>query len=167
MFESCLELEDDDKYRQKNPPFNSRDYLQEVLYTYTIIFGQDRYSTFIKDQKRRRVKLPQESPDPLLQQLCAANSSKEFLQDLHCGDLKLSYSPEVDFPFFAKRLSVLQEYTLSQAPNDWKTLWRDRRNPREFYTFWAALIFGLSALLLALIQVIGLTVQIYQGTKSG
>jgi hypothetical protein len=171
MFESCLALEDDDGERQRGRHLTSQDYLQEILYTYTIIFSRDRFSrkAFAKDQKKQRIKLPQESPDPLLKRLCTMDSLKESSPDLHYGDLKLSYSPEEDFPFFAKRLSVLQEYTLSQAPNDWKTLWQDRRNPKEFYAFWAALIFGVSAILLAFIQVIGMIVQIYaqyQGNQS-
>lgn len=50
-----------------------------------------------------------------------------------------------------------------QAPNNWTTLWRDRRNPREFYAFWAALIFGVSTIVLAALSVIGMVVQIALG----
>lgn len=136
-----------------------------------MIFGCDGLSrdALAQDLKKGNIEFPSSCPDPLLRRLCVTDWLKQSSPELNFGDLKLSYSPEDDFPFFGKRLSVLQDYTLMQAPNNWTTLWLDRRNPREFYAFWAALIFGVSALLLAFIQIIGMIVQIiaqYQSNDS-
>lgn len=169
IYKSC---EDDEQETHRNTtPLTSRDCLREILYTYTVIFGANELSrhALAQDLRKEIIAFPVNSPDVLLRRLCLTDLLKESSGELNFGDLKLSYSPEDDFPFFGKRLAALQDYTLMQAPNNWTTLWLDRRNPREFYAFWAALVFGVSALVLAFVQVIGMVVQIvaqYQSTGS-
>lgn len=65
-----------------------------------------------------------------------------------------SYSSQDDFPLLGQRLAKLQEFTLRQQPSKLRDLWRDRRNPLQWYTFWAVLIFGGWSLLLGLLQLV-------------
>lgn len=43
-----------------------------------------------------------------------------------------------DFDHWRDRLLELRE-TLDAPPISWAQLWRDRRNPQQFWTFWIAL----------------------------
>lgn len=63
-----------------------------------------------------------------------------------------SYSSQDDFPLFGKRLAKLQEFIVRQQPSELSDLWRDRRSPLQWYTFWAVLIVGGISILLGLIQ---------------
>jgi hypothetical protein len=74
--------------------------------------------------------------------------------DLDMLNLKNIYVLDTDFPHFAERLAALQEFVANQCPNDWKILWRDRRDIAKFWTIWAVLLFGAPSLLLAVIQTI-------------
>jgi len=96
-----------------------------------------------------------ENPDPLLRELCFTDSRNvPLFGDLDMLDLKNIYSLEVDFPFFAERLSILTIFVHNQLPNDWKVLWRDRRDVANFWTLWAVLLFGAPTLLLGIIQAV-------------
>lgn len=65
-----------------------------------------------------------------------------------------AYSAQDDFPMFGQRLAKLQQFNLRQQPSKLRDLWRDRRNPLQWYTFWAVLIVGSLSLLLTLLQLI-------------
>lgn len=67
-----------------------------------------------------------------------------------------TYSACDDFPVFGHRLLKLQRYSMRQQPSRVRDLWRDRRNPLQWYTFWAVLwIGGLTSALAALQLVVG------------
>ena len=62
----------------------------------------------------------------------------------------------MDFPLLSDRLLRLQRFSKEQRPHDLKLLWSDRRDARQFYTFWAVLWIGSATILMALLQA-GLT----------
>ena len=89
--------------------------------------------------------------------LCAYGwSNVPVYHELDAPDVRAVYSARTDFPFFAERLTNLQQYIAAQSPNDWKALWRDRRDVARFWAVWPVVIFGVASIFLGIIQV-GLT----------
>jgi hypothetical protein len=64
------------------------------------------------------------------------------------------YSARDDFPRLGPRLIKLQQFSLRQRPSKLTDLWRDRRNPLQWYTFWAVLLVGGLANMLAALQLL-------------
>lgn len=140
---------------------------QEVLMSYRLLFGQEAVS-------RRLIRAPlralrDEQPqhyDSLLDMICAYKLSRKvrslplYLWPVTCrsfeGHLQeeSAYSSQDDFPMFGTRLAKLQEFTLRQQPSRLRDLWRDRRNPLQWYTFWAVLIVGGLSIFLTLLQLL-------------
>ena len=144
----------------------SGDFFQEVLYTFCVLFGQQKASCrkFKEHQHKGRSLLPADDIDPLLKTLCTTQWEKGPLQGLlDFNGVKLSYSARTDFPFFADRLHMLQEYTSNIAPHDWRSLWQDRRDLVRFYTVWPALIFGVVALGMGVVQILLGIAQVIAG----
>lgn len=71
-----------------------------------------------------------------------------------------TYSACDDFPVFGHRLLKLQRYSMRQQPSRVRDLWRDRRNPLQWYTFWAVLWIGGLTSALAVLQLVVGVVQI-------
>jgi hypothetical protein len=46
----------------------------------------------------------------------------------------------VEFHYWLDRLSELHDVVFLSPPVSWAQLWRDRRNPQQFWTFWLALV---------------------------
>lgn len=108
--------------------------------------------------------------DPLLDRLCGAKiaelrslPSDLWLDSCLDSNEKLLeqdvYSSDVHFPLLGDRLLSLQEFNLRQSPSRIRDLWRDRRNPLQWYTLWAVLIIGGLSLLLQIVQVLLSTAQ--------
>ncbi|KAK6507657.1 hypothetical protein TWF481_006082 [Arthrobotrys musiformis] len=144
---------------------------QEILLTYHLLFGQS---------PRSREKLKDlldhiqssESVDPFLYTYCNRSNpwspsslfgakAEAFIPDLYPPsavglDNSLQkpdiYSTRDDFPVFGQRLLKLQQYNMGQQPSRWKDLWRDRRNPLQWYTFWAVVIVGGASIVLSILQ---------------
>jgi hypothetical protein len=53
------------------------------------------------------------------------------------------------YPVLAIRTKRLNDYMEQQKLRGFIALWRDKRDSNSRYTFWAAVTFGLSALMLA------------------
>ena len=51
------------------------------------------------------------------------------------GQEEDSYSSQDDLPMFGQRFAKLQSFTLRQQPRRLRDVWRDGRNPLEWYTF--------------------------------
>ncbi|KIW30596.1 uncharacterized protein PV07_06330 [Cladophialophora immunda] len=132
---------------------------REVLATYRVIFGQHADARNLIRKHCSQGKLfnkyrsPWQKPhpsafvhnhaDPLLERLCFYDCRDETLfVELDMLDLKHNYFLDDDFPCFADRLWALQEYVENQCPNNWKVLWQDRRNVKEFWTIWAVVVFA-------------------------
>ena len=128
--------------------------MRELLTTYRLIFSQNSRS---RRQYRKRAKqyltpLPHE--DPLIPRLCGEDWTKEKVyEEIYIGGAKTVYSAMHDFPIFGDRLLALQRFVLVQSPDDWLSLWRDRREPLRFWTLWAVIFFGLFTVILGILQV--------------
>ncbi|KAK5558871.1 hypothetical protein LTR46_003060 [Exophiala xenobiotica] len=66
------------------------------------------------------------------------------------------------FEYWRDRLCELHDVVFLAPPASWAQLWRDRRNPQQFWTFWLALVI----LLLTLISTITGIVQAWASIKS-
>ncbi|TVY82556.1 hypothetical protein LSUE1_G002864 [Lachnellula suecica] len=138
---------------------------QEVLMSYRLIFGQTRESRRLARAATKELKNQEpDSYDQLLDNLCGQTGSSMVrglplsLWPISCRTFEGSlqeenaYSSQDDFPMFGQRLAKLQEFNRRQRPSELRDLWRDRRDPLQWYTFWAVLIVGGSSLLLAVLQ---------------
>ena len=141
--------------------------------SYRLLFGQSRSARKFAFASLRALK--EEAPnehDPLLSLLCTQPCNSKIhrlpssLWPASCRSFdnrlqeESAYSSQDDFPMFGQRLTKLQEFNLLQQPSKLRDLWRDRRNPLQWYTFWAVLIFGSFSLLLALLQLMVATAQL-------
>jgi hypothetical protein len=151
---------------------NAQSY-QEVLMSYRLLFGQSRSARKLAIASLGMLKKKDSDEyDPLLDLLCAQSCTSKIralplsLWPVSCrsfeGTLQeeSTYSSQDDFPMFGQRLAKLQEFNLRQQPSKLRDLWRDRRDPLQWYTFWAVLIFGSFSLLLTLFQLIVAVAQL-------
>ncbi|KAL8861044.1 MAG: hypothetical protein Q9178_002557 [Gyalolechia marmorata] len=165
-------------YSSKNAPEDDEEgnhvqLHQEVLMSYRLLFGQSRSARKLAMASLRLLK--EESPDEydlLLGLVCAQPCNVKIrslplsLWPVSCRSLEdtlqeeTAYSSQDDFPMLGQRLAKLQQFNLRQQPSKLRDLWRDRRNPLQWYTFWAVLIFGSASLLLAFLQLCVATAQL-------
>ncbi|KAK7416204.1 hypothetical protein QQX98_005402 [Neonectria punicea] len=68
-------------------------------------------------------------------------------------------SAREDFPTFGPRFLALQRYNMRRQPSGMTDLWRDRRKPLQWYTFWAVLCISRAGILLALLQLVVSVIQ--------
>jgi hypothetical protein len=68
----------------------------------------------------------------------------------------------LDFDHWRDRLLELHEEVFQSPPVSWAQLWRDRRNPQQFWTFWVALMI----LLLTVISTIATVIQAWASVKA-
>ncbi|KAK0610363.1 hypothetical protein B0T17DRAFT_110878 [Bombardia bombarda] len=147
-------------------PYNHTQLHQEIILSYRLLFGQKHASRRLAKiaLKKLREERRADEYDELLDLLCAHPHDKKIRQlpaslwpvtcrsfDGHVQE-QGSYSSQDDFPLFGQRLAKLQEFTLRQQPSELWDLWRDRRNPLQWYTFWAVLVFGGISILLGILQ---------------
>lgn len=67
-----------------------------------------------------------------------------------------------EFAFFGRRLLIMQEFNNRRSPSTLRGMWQDRRNRREWITFWAVLVVGGMSLIFAVIQI---ALAIWQGYR--
>ena len=132
--------------------FNTKGFLQEILISYRILFGQHRQSRN-KYWKMERRKIEEDGEiDRLLDVLCGIRHLTDpgvvkFIYDHEV------YSMERDFPILGQRLAQLQQYGNSHDPGKLKELWQDRRHPLQWFTFWAVIVVGGISIILGIAQV--------------
>ncbi|KAI9679565.1 MAG: hypothetical protein M1817_005587 [Caeruleum heppii] len=134
--------------------FSPQAFMAEIEASYQLIFADDygsRAHFRNKEWKRARSIFS----DPYLQKIC---------QDPQAG-ARSYYDKKYDFPILSDRLSTLQNYMQSQNPGTMKALWRDRRNPLQWYTFWAVFFVGGLSVILATLQVGLSAAQLYYTIK--
>ena len=134
----------------------SSDFFREIIISYRLIFGQDKNSwKLYRESNGAHLNKRQHKAcrDPLRPVLCGTEWSKvPMYEELGVPDMSTVYSAKSDFPFFAERLIKLQKHVAMQCANDWRALWRDRRDMGRFWALWAVVIFGGIAVLLGIIQ---------------
>ncbi|OTA87934.1 hypothetical protein M434DRAFT_130619 [Hypoxylon sp. CO27-5] len=154
-------------------PHNQVQLHQEVLMSYRLLFGQRRGSRRLAKVALRKLKEEQgDDYDDLLDLLCTHRCDNSIrglppsLWPVTCRTFENglqeenSYSSQDDFPLFGQRLVKLQEFTLRQQPSKLEDLWRDKRNPLQWYTFWAVLIVGGASIIIGLLQLFVGTAQL-------
>ena len=143
-------------------------YQREIILSYRLLFGQDRKSRrLFREVESRNAALDKTSKcDPLLDILCGRK--KRAVIDALPSDIwpdscrdsaghlleQTIYSTSLDFPVLGSRLLQIQEFDSRQQPNRIRDYWRDRRNPLQWYAFWAVLIIGALSILIGIIQII-------------
>ncbi|KAL8643589.1 MAG: hypothetical protein Q9226_008259 [Calogaya cf. arnoldii] len=126
----------------------------ELLATYRLIFSQNSQSRRLYRKRARQYLKPFPHDDPLIPRLCGEDWTKEKVyEEFYIGGAKTVYSAMHDFPIFGDRLLALQRFVLVQSPDDWLSLWRDRREPLRFWTLWAVVFFGMFTVILGILQV--------------
>lgn len=56
---------------------------------------------------------------------------------------------------------MLQRFIMTQQPSRVRDMWHDRRNPLQWYTFWAVLWVGGASILLGVLQLLVASAQLY------
>ena len=69
------------------------------------------------------------------------------------------FTQEADFPIFAARLHILQEYVRNQPRSGMKAVWHDRKDMKDWYTFWAVIAFGSIGVVIGICQIVLQAVQ--------
>lgn len=151
---------------------------QEVLMSYRLLFAQSRTSRkLVKKDLRRLLREDTDGYDHLLDVLClpvrdrAVSALPVSLWPATCrgydGRLleQSTYSSHDDFPLLGHRLSKLQDFCLRQEPSQLRDLWRDRRHPLQWYTFWAVLVVGGLSIILAILQLAVGVAQLAYGVR--
>lgn len=157
---------------------------QEVILSYRLLFGQDGKSRKVAREEIYQLKhsCAKQNVDAMLLDLCERKyeygslwwkTYDEVLQGyaseiwpITCrtleGHLQQSdvYSARDDFPRLGRRLIKLQQFNSRQRPNKLTDLWRDRRNPLQWYTFWAVVLVGGVANILAALQLLVAVVEL-------
>ncbi|OBT61230.1 hypothetical protein VE03_09672 [Pseudogymnoascus sp. 23342-1-I1] len=153
---------------------------REVLLSYRLLFGQSSHSRVLLTDLLAQLKKASKEVDPFLISLCTTPLSPSFFSmrrsspmlpselfpssSLDINNLLMesdAYSARDDFPTFGSRLAALQRYNLRQQPRRMRDLWRDRRNPLQWYTFWAVLVIGGPSIIIGLLQLFASGWQIY------
>lgn len=79
------------------------------------------------------------------------------------GPFKVTTAPTLlDFEHWRDRLLELYEEIFQSPPVSWAQLWRDRRSPQQFWTFWIAIMI----LILTLFSTIASIVQAWASVKA-
>jgi hypothetical protein len=113
----------------------------------------------LRDTSGKKCKLPIDclvQLDPFNHELTKARddetSDVSYSDDDDDEEERLGISQKVSYeayPVLAERIKVLIDHMEKQKPKGFIALWRDQRDSNTWYTFWAAVIFGVTALVLA------------------
>lgn len=138
---------------------------QEIILSYRLLFGQTKASRrHFQKVVRKKVMSDKSEVDPLLQILCTRPmdpSIRALPADVwppSCRDYdgqlleQSTYSTALDFPLLGSRLLKIQEFDQRHHPYKLRDLWRDRRNPLQWYAFWAINIIGGVTIVIGLCQ---------------
>ena len=89
---------------------------------------------------------------------------EEEKQDFHeYGPFEVTRTPTLlDFDHWRDRLLELHEGVFLSPPATWGQLWRDRRNPQQFWTFWIAILI----LVLTLCSTVATIIQAWASLKA-
>jgi hypothetical protein len=133
---------------------NQRDFLREILLSYRLLFGQDQRSRKLFRDRERSSISGSGHFDPFLDDLCGRKAANLQPRIAELLPEQRIYSIETRFPVLGGRLLELQAYNMRQNPGKLKELWRDRRNPLQFFTFWAVIVIGGLSILLSFLQIL-------------
>ncbi|KAL2874454.1 hypothetical protein SGCOL_010326 [Colletotrichum sp. CLE4] len=145
---------------------------QEVLVSDRLLFGQSARSRKIIRSDLDKLEKSGQPFDSLLRTLCDPKRDVDKLPrniwPVGCRDFEKEttllesdvYSAQSDFPRLSYHLVNLQRFSLRQKSRRLTDLWRDLRNPLQWYTFCAVLWVGGAGIVLAIIQTVLAGVQV-------
>jgi hypothetical protein len=130
--------------------------LDEVLLSYALLFADDRSARKLyRKTERVRASLPNTAGepivDPLLDRLCGTHLSISIFS--FGRPVRENYDAQSDFPCLRPRLKRLNDYMSGVEPSRLRSLWRDRRDLRLWYTIWAVIILGGITILQAFVSI--------------
>ncbi|KAJ9643964.1 hypothetical protein H2199_003830 [Coniosporium tulheliwenetii] len=143
------------------------------------VFANKRWLLDVTDWMRRT---SQDDPAPIpiplhileetiktLDALFPWNDETSDFLDKHSKDFHLLTPPSdtpidlQEFTFYRDRLlEIITEF--QTPPRDWRTIWKDRRNPMQFWTFWLGLLIVILTLIFGFLSALiaGLQLRIAQ-----
>ncbi|KAL8966240.1 MAG: hypothetical protein Q9183_003458 [Haloplaca sp. 2 TL-2023] len=131
----------------------NRSMFREALLTYRLLFGQDTRSRALFNGEERKRAGADGNMDLLLLRLCGQKDNiSSLVMDASISE-QAFYDSVVDFPFFGRRLEILERYARSRKPRGLADLWYDRRDPGQWALVWVFLIVGAIAIILSLVQI--------------
>lgn len=153
---------------------------REILLLYRLLFGQSAASRGLLTDLLDQLRTTTGDVDPFLRTLCTEPLSRGFLcfqnsnanlpsalfpsSNVDINGMLMesdTYSAQDDFPVFGSRMLALQSYNLRQRPSRVKDLWRDRRKPLQWYTFWIVLWLGGATIVMGILQILLSAAQLY------
>lgn len=133
-------------------PAKSYNLLKEIVHSFGLLFRDDSKARGeYKNSERVRSRLSGQQ-DNYLDELCGYHIRGRFSLSSKAPKRE-SYSVQDEFPILAERLLRIQRYAQSIQANRVSSLWYDRRNLLQWYTFWAVFWIGGISIILSIIQV--------------
>ncbi|KAH8768684.1 hypothetical protein F5882DRAFT_302154 [Hyaloscypha sp. PMI_1271] len=146
---------------------SARDYMSEILRSYSLLFGDDGTSRQLyRNSEKKKIKKSFGFRDIHLDFLCHLEDAKKTPAAEIQMQSKISYTTKQDFPLLAPRLVRLQNFIADQSPQGFWSLWKDKRDLNRWVTLWAATFLGFIGLGLAFIQIILGSIQVYYSKPS-
>lgn len=147
---------------QRPDGFSAGQFVTEILKSLSLLFRDSKQSrrNFRRVQLKNLSRTYEKDLDPLLVQLCTRKEPFPCI-----GSPQLTYTKTRDFPILAERIAVLQEFVGAPKSSGIKAVWKDRRNKKDWYTFWAVVFYGTAGLILGTIQTVLQAVQTAQSLK--
>lgn len=134
----------------------SQDFFVEVLCSYRILFSQQKNARELYSKHFRVLNSRQDHEvDPLRDEICGTPSHSNALFDhIDAFPEKSTYWSDSDLPNLGDRLLELQDFVVSQDSGTFRALWYDVRDLNRFWTFWAVVLFGVTSVVLSMIQTV-------------
>ena len=146
---------------------SARDYMSEILRSYSLLFGDDGTSRQLyRNSEKKKIKKSFGFRDIHLDILCHLEDAKKTPAAEIQMQSKISYTTKQDFPLLAPRLVRLQNFIADQSPRGFWSLWKDKRDLNRWVTLWAATFLGFIGLGLAFLQIILGSIQVYYSKPS-
>lgn len=93
--------------------------------------------------------------DPFRDHICGTPShNNAFFDQIEAFPEKSTYWSDSDFPNLGDRMLEIQDFVVSQDSGTFRALWYDVRDLNRFWTFWAVVVFGITSIVLSLIQTV-------------
>lgn len=128
------------------PNISATAFFQEMLLTYRLIFGQNSKSwqLFHKEmsrlaKKNRQSIFSMKNADPLLPILCGSNSEGPLAAQLYediDAEISQPYYVSDSFPFFSKKLLIIQGFIKQHRPHTLSSVWHDDRDEASWWSLW-------------------------------
>ncbi|KAJ5113777.1 hypothetical protein N7456_002311 [Penicillium angulare] len=153
------EYEPSEFYDEQHPVAS---FFKEILESYKLLFAENEASRhhYRRTERRYLRKALGDKFDPYLDELCGLSKEGKSTSN----QPRIHYTDE--FPILGSRLEGLQEFIDRQPPRSGKTLWKDKRNMKDWWTFWAVIIFGSIGTIIGILQVVLAVLQIVWAIKS-